>query len=106
VSVTFSRTIRDWLKRICPSRSSTLLKSSRAAPTDGDPTRLDAWGYEQMAEITIQRSASHIHKLFEILSAYLQASDPLEKFASSVQMTPFEAGVYESTGTRRFEKTT
>jgi restriction system protein len=49
----------------------------------------------------------HIRKLFEILSAYpdgLQAAEALSKLAASVEMTPYETGVYESTGARRFER--
>jgi restriction system protein len=60
-----------------------------------------------MAEITIQRTGGHIRKLFEILSSHpdgLQAAEALKKLATVVEMTPYEAGLYESTGTRRFEK--
>ena len=60
-----------------------------------------------MAEITIPRTGAHLRKLFEILLTCpegLQAAEALNKLASSVQMTPYEAGVYPSTGTRRFEK--
>ena len=60
-----------------------------------------------MAEITIQRTGAHIWKLFEILLSHpdgLQAAEALKKLAAVVEMTPYEAGLYESTGTRRFEK--
>jgi len=60
-----------------------------------------------MAEITIPRTGAHIRKLFEILSSNpdgLQAAEALKKLATVVEMTPYEAGLYESTGTRRFEK--
>lgn len=60
-----------------------------------------------MPEITIQRTGGHIRKLFELLSAYpdgLQAREALQKLAAAVEMTPHEAGLYESTGSRRFEK--
>jgi Mrr N-terminal domain len=61
----------------------------------------------KMAEITIPRTGAHLRKLFEILTTYpdgLQAADALNKLASVVNMTPYEAGVYESTGSRRFER--
>jgi restriction system protein len=60
-----------------------------------------------MAEITIARTGAHLRKLFEILIGQpdgLQAGEALKKLAASVQLTPYEAGVYESTGTPRFEK--
>lgn len=60
-----------------------------------------------MPEITIPRTGAHLRKLFEILLAYpdgLQAAEALKKLAAVVEMTPYEAGLYESTGTRRFEK--
>jgi restriction system protein len=60
-----------------------------------------------MAEITRERTGELVQKLFEILiknSEGLQARDALEKLAASVKLTPYEAGEYESTGTRRFEK--
>jgi restriction system protein len=64
-------------------------------------------GYAKIAEITIPRTGGHIRKLFGILSAYpdgLQAAGALAKLAASVEMTSYEAEIYESTGTRRFEK--
>jgi len=60
-----------------------------------------------MAEITRRRCGELLKKLFEILIATpdgLQARAALEKLASSVTLTDYESGVYESTGTRRFEK--
>jgi hypothetical protein len=60
-----------------------------------------------MAEITIPRTGAHLRKLFEILLSYpdgLQAGEALKKLAASVQMTPYEAGLYESSGKPRFEK--
>lgn len=60
-----------------------------------------------MPEITIQRTGTHIRKLFDILLAHpdgIQAAEALNKLASKVDMTPYEAGLYESTGSRRFEK--
>jgi restriction system protein len=60
-----------------------------------------------MPEITIPRTGAHLRKLFEILLSYpdgLQAGEALNKLAAMVDMTPYEAGLYESTGTRRFEK--
>jgi len=60
-----------------------------------------------MPEITIPRTGSHLRKLFEILQANpegLQAGEAIKQLASSVVLTPYEAGLYESTGTPRFEK--
>ena len=60
-----------------------------------------------MAEITIPRTGSHLRKLFEILMPYpegLQAGEALKKLAATVEMTPYEAGLYESSGKPRFEK--
>jgi restriction system protein len=60
-----------------------------------------------MAEITIARTGAHLRKLFEILMKHpegLQAGTALKELAASTQMTPYEAGLYESTGTPRFEK--
>jgi len=58
-----------------------------------------------MAEITRQRTGELLRKLFEILKEYpegLKASDALARLASSVQLTTYEAGSYESGN--RFEK--
>ncbi|MGA8694811.1 MAG: restriction endonuclease [Xanthobacteraceae bacterium] len=60
-----------------------------------------------MAEITIARTGAHLRKLFEILMPHpegLQAGEALKKLAASVQMTPYEEGLYESSGRPRFEK--
>ena len=60
-----------------------------------------------MAEITRRRCGELLRRLFELLMASpdgLQARVALERLAASVQLTEYEAGVYESTGTRRFEK--
>jgi|SRR5579862_1767055 len=60
-----------------------------------------------MADITRRRTGELLRKLFEILMVEpdgLAAKIALERLASSVSLTDYEAGVYESTGTRRFEK--
>jgi len=60
-----------------------------------------------MPEIMIPRTGAHLRKLFEILLANpegLQAGEALKQLAASVKLTPYEAGLYESTGTPRFEK--
>jgi restriction system protein len=60
-----------------------------------------------MAEITRKRHGELMRGLFEILiqhSEPMRASLALEKLESATQMTEYEAGVYPSTGTRRFEK--
>jgi restriction system protein len=60
-----------------------------------------------MTETTRQRSGELLRKLFEILLQApegLPARVALEKLAASVKLTEYEAGIYESTGTRRFEK--
>jgi restriction system protein len=60
-----------------------------------------------MPEITIPRTGAHLRKLFEILLANpdgLQAGEALKQLAASVKLTPYEAGLHESTGTPRFEK--
>lgn len=60
-----------------------------------------------MPEITIPRTGAHLRKLFEILlssSDGLQARDALNRLAASVSLTPYESGIYATTGTRRFEK--
>jgi len=60
-----------------------------------------------MAEITRRRCGELLRKLFEILMPLpegLSARTALEKLADSVTLTEYEAGIYESTGTRRFEK--
>lgn len=60
-----------------------------------------------MADITRARTGELLRKLFEILRPYpegMSASKALEALVSSVVLTPYEGGVYESTGDRRFEK--
>ncbi|CAL8477261.1 restriction endonuclease [Caballeronia sp. S22] len=60
-----------------------------------------------MAEVTRQRTGELLRKLFEILKAHpegMPAARALEALASSVTLTPYEAGIYESSGLRRFEK--
>jgi len=59
-----------------------------------------------MAEITRRRTGELLTKLFEILLKHpegLQARTALEELAGSIQLTPYEAGSYESGG-RRFDK--
>lgn len=59
-----------------------------------------------MAEVTTRRTGELLRKLFEILSSHsegMPAGEALDALASVVQLTPHEAGFYES-GTRRFEK--
>lgn len=60
-----------------------------------------------MAEVTRKRTGELLRKLFEILMAYpegLPAAQALETLASKVKLTDHEAGTYESSGARRFEK--
>jgi restriction system protein len=60
-----------------------------------------------MAEITRRRTGELLRKLFEILLQNpdgLQASEALKALASSVTLTNYEQGIYESSGTRRFDK--
>jgi restriction system protein len=60
-----------------------------------------------MAEITRRRCGELLKKLFEILLASpdgLPAATALDKLSNSVTLTEYESGLYESTGTRRFEK--
>ncbi|AWM88984.1 restriction endonuclease [Microvirga sp. 17 mud 1-3] len=60
-----------------------------------------------MAEITRRRTGELLRKLFEILLENpdgLQASEALKALASSVTLTNYEQGIYESSGTRRFDK--
>jgi restriction system protein len=40
----------------------------------------------------------------EVSTTSIGAAEALNKLASSVEMTPYEAGLYQSTGTRRFER--
>lgn len=60
-----------------------------------------------MAEITRKRTGELLQKLFAILLASpegLPAGKALERLAESVTLTAHEAGIYESSGSRRFEK--
>jgi restriction system protein len=60
-----------------------------------------------MAQITRRRCGELLRKLFEILRNSpegLSARVALEKLAGQVKLTDYEAGVYESSGARRFEK--
>jgi len=60
-----------------------------------------------MAEITRRRTGELLRKLFEILIKNpegLKAGIALEQLADAVTLTAYEAGNYESTGTRRFDK--
>lgn len=60
-----------------------------------------------MAEITRRRTGELLRKLFEILMQApegLQARVALDRLANSVQLTDYESGTYESSGTRRFDK--
>ena len=59
-----------------------------------------------MAEITRRRTGELLRVLFGLLRTApdgLQASAALRQLAARVQLTPYEAGDYESGG-RRFEK--
>ena len=59
-----------------------------------------------MAEVTRRRTGEHLRALFDILLAYpdgLAARDALSALADRMQLTPYEAGTYDSGG-RRFEK--
>lgn len=60
-----------------------------------------------MAEVTKKRTGELLRKLFEILLTSpdgLQAGLALKKLADSVTLSSYEAGVYEASGDRRFEK--
>ncbi|KND58087.1 putative restriction endonuclease [Candidatus Burkholderia verschuerenii] len=60
-----------------------------------------------MAEVTRQRTGELLRKLFEILKSHpegMPAGKALEALANSVALTAYEAGFYESSGQRRFEK--
>jgi restriction system protein len=59
-----------------------------------------------MAEITRRRTGELLRKLFEILRAApegLPARVALESLADGIQLTEYEAGMYDS-GSRRFDK--
>lgn len=60
-----------------------------------------------MPEITRQRTGEFVQKLFEMLIKHpegLQARTALDMLASSVTLTDYEAGEYESGGGKRFDK--
>jgi restriction system protein len=60
-----------------------------------------------MAEVTQRRTGELLRRLFRILLDHpegLQAGVALEQLAKSVTLTSHESGIYESTGSRRFEK--
>ncbi|VXC81108.1 Restriction endonuclease [Burkholderia sp. 8Y] len=60
-----------------------------------------------MAETSRQRTGELLKKLFDILISHpegMAARQALEMLAQSVTLTPHEAGRYESSGVRRFEK--
>ena len=60
-----------------------------------------------MADITRKRTGEFLRKLFEILMSCpegLQAADALERLAAAVTLSEYEAGIYESSGSRRFER--
>lgn len=60
-----------------------------------------------MAEVTRKRTGELVSKLFDILKEYpdgLRAREALEKLSHSITLTEYEAGMYESSGTRRFDK--
>ncbi|WP_114356552.1 MULTISPECIES: restriction endonuclease [Rhodopseudomonas] len=60
-----------------------------------------------MAEITRGRTGELLQKLFSILmdaTEGMQASIALARLAESVTLTEYEAGVYPSSGVRRFEQ--
>lgn len=59
-----------------------------------------------MADVTRRRTGEMLRKLFEILLPLpdgLPAREALERLASSIELTPYESGDYDSGG-RRFEK--
>jgi restriction system protein len=75
------------------------------AATDNQQVQVakGAW----VAEITVKRTGEHLRKLFGILLKQgepMSARDALEQLANATDMTDYEAGIYESTGSRRFEK--
>jgi restriction system protein len=60
-----------------------------------------------MAEITRRRTGELLRELFKILMQApegLPARVALERLAEAVELTPYENGIYESSGTRRFDK--
>jgi hypothetical protein len=60
-----------------------------------------------MAEVTRRRTGELLRSLFKILLDHpegLQAGKALDQLANTVTLTEYEAGNYESSGGRRFEK--
>jgi restriction system protein len=60
-----------------------------------------------MADVTRRRTGEFVRKLFEILARSpdgLPAREALRRLADSLTLTEYEAGVYESSGTQRFDK--
>jgi restriction system protein len=60
-----------------------------------------------MAEITRKRTGELLRKLFDILIEHpegMQAGVALDQLAGVVTLSEYEAGTYESSGTRRFDK--
>jgi restriction system protein len=60
-----------------------------------------------MAEVTKKRTGEMLRKLFAILLQSpdgVQAGAALKKLENAVTLSPYEAGFYESSGDRRFEK--
>jgi restriction system protein len=60
-----------------------------------------------MPEITRKRTGELLRRLFEILAGApegLPAGVALDRLAASMTLTPYEAGEYQSSGTRRFDK--
>ena len=59
-----------------------------------------------MADVTRRRTGEFLRILFSVLSENpegLPASQCVERVAASITMTPYEAGIYESSGSRRFD---
>jgi restriction system protein len=60
-----------------------------------------------MAEITRQRTGEFLKRLFEILKSFpegIQAGQALETLRRQFTLTPYESGIYEASGVRRFDK--
>lgn len=60
-----------------------------------------------MAEITRRRTGEFVRKLFELLMEHpdgLQAGEALSKLVSFFTLSEYEAGSYEGSGVRRFDK--
>lgn len=60
-----------------------------------------------MADTSRERTGEFVQKLFQILMAHpegLAAKDALEKLEGKLTLSGYEAGYYEASGVRRFEK--